>query len=71
MKTRKIAQEIACKSPREELVEIEPFEDFPDCQFEMDFEEQESEQSCEEVAVDVPPDFVQTEECKTDIVVKR
>jgi len=53
------------------LVEISPFEDYPDYQCELDYEEQESEQSCEEVAVYVPPELTQTDERKNDIVVKR
>lgn len=64
-----MAHEVQLKQSRQELVEIGPFEDLPDCQCELDYEEQESEQSSEEVAVYIPPEL--TDERKNDIVVKR
>ena len=57
LKSRKIASEKKTKSPfKEFMVEVEPFQDFPDLQCELDYEEQESEQSCDEVAVKLLPE---------------
>lgn len=55
------------------MVELGPFEDFPDYQCELEYEEQQSEQSCDEVAVKFLPELTSRNDNprESDNVVKR